>query len=172
MNVTFHTLTSLAIAAALSTKQTKPIANESFVFSDVPLLSIGFVTGVMIHGLLDFVPHSYPIKSIVDVVLSLGLSPAVMIFIQQRHRLLAALCFLGVIFPDLVDLGPAILNSHLGWHLPVVKIFPWHWPQYSGSIYNGSRPLSSLAAYSLVAGVSLSLLYLCRKNFFRSYQER
>ena len=170
MNVTFHTLTSLAIAAVLSTKQTKPVANESFVFSDVPLLSIGFVAGVMIHGLLDYVPHSYPIKSIIDVALSLGFFLAATIFIRQRHRLLAALCFLGAIFPDLVDLGPAIFNKHLGWHLPVVKIFPWHWPQYSGSIYDGSRQLSSLKAHVLVAGISLSLLYLCRKNFFRGYQ--
>lgn len=169
MNVTFHTLTSLAVAAALSTRQTKPVAKELFGFSDVPLLSIGFAAGVMIHGLLDYVPHTYPIKSSIDVILSLGIFFVTMIFVQKRYRILAAVCFLGAIFPDLVDLGPAILNKQLAWHLPVVKIFPWHWPQYSGSIYDGSRRLSSLTGHILATVASLSQLCLYRKNFFAGY---
>src|SRR5262249_45273621 len=96
----------------------------------------------------------------------------VLVFVQKRYRAMAMTCFLGAIFPDLVDLGPAILNKQLGWHLPVLKIFPWHWPQYSGSIYDGSRWLTSLLGHILVTTASLGLLYLWRKNFFGGYQRQ
>lgn len=166
MNVTFHTLTSLAVAAALSARQTKSVSNEMFAFSDVSLLIVGFIGNLLLHGLLDYLPHSYPIKSAVDVVLSLGLFGVGLVLVRKPYRLLVAACFLGGIFPDLVDLGPAILNKQLGWHLPVVKIFPWHWRQYSGSIYDGSRKLDSLVAHVVVIGASLSILYLFRRAFF------
>ena len=166
MNVTFHTLTSLAVAAALSARPTKSVSNEMFAFSDVPLFVVGFVVNLLLHGLLDYLPHSYPIKSTVDVVLSLGFFVAGMILVRKPHRLLVAVCFLGGIVPDLMDLGPAIFNKQLGWHLPVVKIFPWHWRQYSGSIYDGSRKVGSFVAHVVVIGASLILLYVYRRGFF------
>lgn len=82
-------------------------------------------------------------------------------------RVLLSACYLGALFPDLVDLGPAIVNKRLGWSLPVVKIFPWHWPRYSGSVYDGSRRAESLVYHLLVGGGSLFLLYANRWRLLR-----
>lgn len=137
----------------------------------MPLLAVGFVAGVLLHGLLDFVPHSYPIKSGLDVVFSLILFVAAIAFSKRQHRFLIGACFLGAIFPDLVDLGPAIVNNHLGWSVPVVKIFPWHWRQYSGSIYDRSRGFVSLFWHFLVVGFSVVLLYRYRRTLFQSAED-
>src|SRR5262245_21600865 len=165
MNVTFHTLTSLAIAAFLGSKLKGTDEPRSFVPSDVPALAIGFLGGVLVHGLLDYTPHSYPIESAVDVALGLALFFVILLLTSSRQWLLLCLCFLGSIFPDLVDLGPPIVNKYVGWSLPTVKVFPWHsWP-YSGSIYDSSRGAESLLYHLLVVGTSLALLWAFRSEY-------
>ena len=43
-----------------------------------------------------------------------------------------------------MDLLPAILNKYVGLHLPIIdKIFPWHWHDYSGSIYTQNCGVST-----------------------------
>ena len=172
MNVTFHTLTALATAAVLSSTKAGRPRRESSAPSPMPGLAVGFVAGILVHGLLDFVPHSYPIKSIPDVVLSLALFVAALAFAKPQYRLLIASCFLGSILPDLVDLAPAIMNKRLGCSLPVIKIFPWHWHQYSGSIYNGNRVWASVSYHVVVVSLSASLLYAYRKSLFGQGTDR
>ena len=164
MNVVFHTLAGLATAAVLGSRKQFADSTRLFIPSDVPFLAAGFVLGVLSHGLLDVAPHAYPIKSATDVSLSLLVFVAAVLFVRRRSRLLVTACFVGGIFPDLVDLGPAILNKRFGWSLPVVKVFPWHWRQYSGSVYDGSRPMQSLLSHLIVVAVSLGILYACRKS--------
>jgi len=125
----------------------------------------------MLHGLLDWAPHSYPIKSSLDVAFSLVLFIAAAAFAKQEHRLLIAVCFLGAVFPDLVDLGPAIACKYLGCSAPTLKIFPWHWYRYSGSIYDDSKKLASLVCHFAVVVLSASLLYLFRSSLFRLRKE-
>lgn len=159
MNVTFHALSGLAVAALLGSKQRETGSVHLFTRSDLSLLASGFVAGVALHGVLDLLPHSYPIKSSVDVVLGVALIFIAISTVRSRHVYLLGACFFGSLFPDLVDLAPAIVNKHFGLSLPVVKLFPWHWPQYSGSIYDGSRSAESLSYHLLVVGVSFFLLY-------------
>jgi len=132
----------------------------------LPLLAAAFVLGVLLHGLLDWIPHSYPINSVVDVSVSLILLIVVTIFVQPKHRFLFGACAVGVLAPDLVDLGPALINKRLGWSLPVFKFFPWHWRQYSGSIYDGSHKIESLLLHLAVVGISLALAYIYRDQLF------
>ena len=167
MNVTFHVLASFATAAVLSSKRKPADEPRLFAPSDLPSLAVGFVTGVLMHGLLDYAPHAYPIKSAVDVLLSLALFVVMPLIVRRHHWLLLGVCFLGAVFPDLIDLGPAIANKRLGWSLPVVKVFPWHWREYSGSIYDGSRGGESFLYHLIVAGGSLVLLYAYRRQLFR-----
>ena len=55
------------------------------------------------------------------------------------------------IFPDLIDLGPAIANKIFGINLPILeKLFPWHWPHYSGSIYTNNCGVSTLNHFLVV----------------------
>jgi hypothetical protein len=90
-------------------------------------------------------PHHYPVNSAIDVIMSLLIMMIVFLRTNKRLKIIAAFSFLGNILPDLVDLAPSILNKYLHLKLPIIsKIFPWHWPQYSGSIYTGSFNVSIL----------------------------
>jgi len=59
MNVTFHTLTSLATASLLASRQNRNDCRRLFAPVDIPLLVTGFLSGILMHGLLDYVPHWY-----------------------------------------------------------------------------------------------------------------
>jgi hypothetical protein len=121
---------------------------------------------------MDYVPHSYPIPSAMDVVFSLILFTVAVSLTKPQFRVLVTACFSGSIFPDLVDLAPPILNRHLGWSLPTVRIFPWHWPQYSGSLYHGAKRLQSAVSHSAVIGVCVSVCWFYRHALFASASER
>jgi hypothetical protein len=161
MNVTFHVLASFATTAALSTVKA---TNQRARFS---LLAAGLIAGVILHGILDILPHSYPINSILDVMLALILFAVGSLLVVKAQRLLFLACYLGAILPDLVDLGPAILNKRLGTTFPVIKLFPWHWKMYSGSIYDGSKSVESALSHMVVLVGSLLLLFWLHDNIFR-----
>ena|ERR1041385_2070645 len=166
MNVTFHILSAVGVTAALSSRQKNSASSPSSTSLHLFLLLVGFVAGLLLHGLLDWLPHSYPINSFVDVCISLALLMTAMVLVQRRHRLLLGVCALGSVLPDLLDLGPAIVNKTFGWSLPVFKLFPWHWRQYSGSIYDDSRRFESLLCHLVVVTASFCLLYIYRRNLF------
>jgi hypothetical protein len=172
VNVTFHTLTSISAAAVLSSRGAGKKSRPTSFHDSVLVLTGGFLGGVLLHGLLDYLPHSYPIPSVLDAIFSLALFVIAIALAQPHHRLLVAACFLGAVFPDLVDLGPAIVNKNLGWSVPVVKLFPWHWRQYSGSIYDESRNFVSLFWHLAIVGVSVSLLFGYRRTLFAVGSER
>lgn len=170
VNVIFHTLGAVASAAALSSfshsVSRTDRAEQSATEVQIRPLVAGFLIGVLLHGCLDSLPHNYPFRPAWDIFLSLALFSAFLFVAKSRYRLLLFICFLGAIFPDLLDLGPAILNHRLGWSLPTVKIFPWHWPQYSGSIYDGGSKVESYAAHLCAAGLFTAVLIRFRREFF------
>jgi len=162
MNVVFHTLASVATAAVLSSqlKENKPVNS----ITGLTISVIGFTMGIVLHGLLDLIPHQYPVPSALDVVVSLILFFLIFMLAQKEARWILFICFLGAIFPDLVDLGPGILNRQLRLHLPMVKIFPWHWKEYSGSIYDGSRLWLSMLGHLVVTSISGCLILIFRQS--------
>jgi hypothetical protein len=121
---------------------------------------------------MDYVPHSYPIPSGLDVVVSIALFVVVVAQMKPQFRVLVTACFMGSIFPDLVDLGPRILNHHLGWTLPTIKLFPWHWAQYSGSLYHGAKRVQSAVSHCIVIGFCVILCWFYRHSLFSSTSER
>ncbi|MEO7509837.1 MAG: hypothetical protein ABIZ95_21500 [Pyrinomonadaceae bacterium] len=165
MNITFHTLAAVSTAVLLSPARKADRPVELTSPSELYRLSAGFALGILLHGVLDFLPHSYPIHSILDVLLGTLLFATVWIVAARSNRPLLTACFVGAIAPDLIDHTTSILNRRLGWSLPVKKIFPWHWPEYSGSIYDGSYATESLVLHLVVTFVSLGLLYFCRQSF-------
>src|SRR5690349_5939919 len=104
MNVTFHTLTGLSAASFQASRQNGNGGRRLFAPSDTPLLATGFISGMLMHGLLDYIPHSYPIRSTTDVALSLALFFFSLFMVGNGRWLLLCVCFLGSVFPDLVDL--------------------------------------------------------------------
>lgn len=137
MNILFHLTTAIPLVALVA--NTKGDNRRTGVRT-----VLVFGLGILMHGVLDIVPHCYPIPSEWDAVAGLLIMALLLWFSNRRFRLLLAFAFLGVLFPDLVDHSSDIINHRLGWQLPVWdNIFPWHWKTYSGSIYNQDCRLST-----------------------------
>lgn len=171
MNVTFHTVAALATAAVLSSRNVAQSPDESISRSRAAPLGIGFLIGLILHGVFDFYPHAYTFNSGLDILFSLILFFSALALAKRQHMMLIGACFIGAAFPDLVE-GPPVLNKHLGWSVPLVKVFPWHWRQYSGSIYDGSKGFESLLGHVAVVGLAISLLYVYRYEFFARARPR
>ena len=103
------------------------------------------VAAVASHGWLDWLRHSYPVSSRLDVLLALALSFGWLALVQPKLRLLFATALSASFLPDLVDHLPRLL--HIATPLPV-PTFPWHAPEWSGSLYPicEIRPGSNLVA--------------------------
>lgn len=170
MNVTFHVIGSFATAAVLSLEKTE----NWLSLSALKKYLIGFVAGILVHGVLDLLPHQYPIPSKVDVVLALLLLLLFLFVSQKQNFLLILIGFAGCVFPDVIDLGPVIVDKYFGISLPRLpfRLFPWHTIEYSGSIYDGSRGLESAIYHISFLLICFSLLYAYRKNIFKFWENK
>lgn len=159
MNITFHVVSSFSITATCYN-----LFNKQQLIGKVFVLVFVFLSNILVHGLLDYAKHSYPFKSKLDVVLALFLFFIWIILIKREYYILAFVSFIGSIFPDIIDLGPSILNKHFHLSLPMIEIFPWHWKKYSGSVYDGSSLYLSLFNHSMVLVISFYLIFRTRKQ--------
>jgi hypothetical protein len=99
------------------------------------------------------------------------LLPLFLFISQKQNLLLILICFAGAVFPDVIDLGPVIVNKYLQIALLQLPFrFPWHLKEYSGSIYDGSRSVESALYHILLLLICLSLLYAYRKNLFKFWK--
>jgi len=156
MNVLFHTTTAIGVTVLLT--DTVRLGNKPTLKRVIPTGFYAFSIGIISHGALDFIPHCYPINSKVDAIGGL-LMILIAIWLTNRHfRVITGLACLGAIFPDIVDLGPKIINKqlNLGLTLPD-NIFPWHWHTYSGSIYTETCNVSSLNHLLLLLTIGIVL---------------
>jgi hypothetical protein len=162
MNVTFHIIASIAMASIFCIKK-----GETSL--DLPKFLIVFVLGVLVHGVLDYLPHQYPISSKFDVGIALCLFFLTLFFVKKQNCLLLSIAFIGGIFPDLVDLSAGIADKYFGLTLPQLsfKIFPWHWKKYSGSIYDGSREIESAVYHISVLLIGICVLIKTKHKFLR-----
>jgi hypothetical protein len=159
MNVLFHTVISIGISAAIINPKTIKEGNN---FTKVKFIIILFCLGIFSHGVLDIIPHCYPINSKIDFLLSSFLIFAITFLTIKNYRILLAFSFLGALFPDIVDLLVPILNKYVNLNLHVHEnYFPWHWKIYSGSIYISDCTYSTIYQAILVLGVTL-ICYLNR----------
>ena len=155
MNVLFHTTTALGIAVLFThPKSKKPsIVTNIFVF----------IIGILSHGILDIIPHCYSIPSKLDASLGLLMILTATWFSHKKYRIIVLSAFIGCNIPDLIDLSPAIINKQLGWSLPVFdKVFPWHFKQYSGSIYTDDCTVSTINHTILV--IALGAIYWYKQS--------
>jgi hypothetical protein len=161
MNVIFHTTTAISVAVLLT--DTKRI-EQSTTSKHVIWTSIfAFTIGLISHGALDFIPHCYPVNSKIDAIAGLTMIMTTIWLTNKKYRLIMGLSFIGSIFPDLVDLSPAIINKQLGLSLPTFdKIFPWHLNNYSGSIYNDNCYNSTLNHILLLS--TIFIICWCRQT--------
>ncbi|WP_029905900.1 hypothetical protein [Prevotella sp. 10(H)] len=162
MNVIFHVATGVGAVATLVSIPNMQTAKGRILYG-----GCAFVAGVIIHGILDYLPHCYPLSAKVDAGISLLLIAAFIYFIKSGYRLFAFLSFAGCIFPDIVDLLPSILNKYLNLDIPLSdKIFPWHYPDYSGSIFIGKSIASDINHVMVV--LLVAIICWCRRTDIKS----
>jgi hypothetical protein len=61
--------------------------------------------------------------------------------VRRPLRLLFAAVIAAALLPDVIDHGTAMLRWKMGWDVSVNRsnIFPWHWPEGSGSLHPGGN---------------------------------
>ena len=137
MNVIFHVLAAAGIAHIAATRL-EPSQDGWFGRPDAWVIGPAACLGVLSHGLLDGLKHGYPLHAAPDILLAGLLAVGWSLCVRGRFFLLFAAVMLASLAPDIVDLGPGILRSVAGISTPmsdVGALFPWHWPDGSGSMY-------------------------------------
>jgi hypothetical protein len=163
MNVTFHVLAAAGIAHVAATRLrgshgaqegdnahgggTPPLPAQDGWLSrpDGLVLGTAICLGVLSHGVLDGLKHGYPFPAAPDVLMAGVLAASWCLCVHRRFLLLFASVILASLAPDIIDLGPAMLRSATGISLLTFNaghLFPWHWPDGSGSMYpmSGTAP--------------------------------
>lgn len=159
MNVLFHTTAAIGIVAMLTDTRTKNRTATQMILPGI----LVFLVGIASHGALDYIPHCYPIHSKVDAIAGLIVMITLTMISRKTYRPIVALAFLGSIFPDLIDLSIPIINKYLPVNLPETqKLFPWHWEEYSGSIYVTDCRISTVNHFILL--VTVTAICYCRKK--------
>ncbi len=147
MNIIFHTTSAIGIAVLLRGVPKTGVTTKSV---------LAFTIGIISHGILDYVPHCYPINSKLDAIGGLIMILVLIGLTKKPYRLVTTAACLGCIFPDLIDLAPSILNKQMGLQLPIIgNIFPWHWRAYSGSVYNNDCAISTINHVLLILIIAI-----------------
>jgi hypothetical protein len=167
MNVVFHTLVSLGLGCAAA-------ARLDAGGRPAPTLAGAFGLAILSHGVLDGLKHLYPLSSGLDVILALLFFAGWLALVPRRRWPLFVLLFAGAILPDLIDLGPRMANRHLGLDLPLPRahLFPWHWPEGSGSLYDGRDAAVSLTNHLIVVAFSLAAILNNRRALRKTSERR
>lgn len=158
MNIFFHVATVVGVTATLTDTNRIGSGKDSF---KTGLLSM--FCSCIVHGILDYLPHTYPLSPKLDIAISL-----IIIFIlvwkaNKQYRIIVSLAILGSILPDLIDLLPSILEKYIGLSLPVYdKVFPWHRTEYSGSIFGKSDVVSDIN--HILVLIIICIVCWCRRT--------
>ncbi len=143
MNELFHVISGIGITAILT--DTETAEDKSSLQNKLPVVFYACSAGFITHAVLDYLPHTYPIKPKVDVIVSMILISILVLSARKSYRLIVAGSLLGCILPDLIDIGPKMLNSYFGLSVPIHRqLFPWHWKSYSGSLYGRGYTVSAI----------------------------
>jgi hypothetical protein len=134
MNIFFHLASAVAVVVLIT--DTAKLKNNNSKKQVIWIALSAFIVSIIAHGALDYIPHCYPIHSILDVVFGSIIIVITTWLANKKYRIIVFAALIGSIFPDLVDHLPRIVNKHFQLNIPILpKIFPWHFIENSGSIY-------------------------------------
>lgn len=146
MIVVLHVVAGAAVAHVATTGLREPSGNV-FQRAGPGLIALACCAGLLSHGVLDGLKHGYPIPAVADIALGAVLAAAWCFAVRRPLRLLFAAVIAAALLPDVIDHGTAMLRWKLGWEVSVSRnhVFPWHWPEGSGSLQpGGNDPARSL----------------------------
>ena len=139
MSIPLHILTGAAIGHVAAAAIGRPVVESGARPRLVVLMLVGTLA-LLSHGILDGLKHGYPFPPMEGVVLGAFVGLVWCAAVRPPLALLFAVAMVGVLAPDVIDLGPDILRSKTGIALfSHPHVFPWHWNEGSGSMYPGSR---------------------------------
>lgn len=171
MNVIFHVMAGISAGGLAIRVIDKPNASRSsYVIACVSLM----IAGVMSHGILDIAPHHYPLRATPDIIVSSLSIFLILALVRLRWVILVGASIFGSILPDLIDLGPSMLHEICGVDLRFThgKVFFWHEPAFSGSIYDGTRATESFIYHAVVVLAAIGVMratatVILRENLLR-----
>ncbi len=146
MSIVFHVIVGAAVAHVASARL-RDQSHGGFRRPTLGLLAFACVIGLVSHGVLDGLKHGYPIPAVLDIVAGSILAAVWCFAVRPPLRLLFAAVIVVALLPDVIDHGTAMLRWKAGWDVSVNPnhIFPWHWPEGSGSLHpGGNDPARSL----------------------------
>jgi hypothetical protein len=140
MNTVFHCLTAAGIGHAAASGFREPGGNTPR-WPDFPVVAGATLVAFLSHGVLDGLKHGYPFSPLLDIVLGASIAGCWCLAVRWRFIWLFGAVFFASVLPDLIDLAPVMLKSKLGIDLHLEaggRLFPWHWPDGSGSMFPSS----------------------------------
>ena len=146
MIVVFHVVVGAGIAHVASTRL-RDQSQAGFTRPGLVLLGLAGAVGLVSHGMLDGLKHGYPLPAVIDIGAAAALAATWCLAVRGPLRLLFACVIAAALLPDVLDHGMAMLRWKAGFDVPVNSghIFPWHWPEGSGSLHpGGNDPARSL----------------------------
>ncbi len=146
MIVVLHVVAGAAVAHVASTRL-RDDSHGGFRRPALGLFACACCAGLLSHGVLDGLKHGYPISAVADIIMGAVLAVAWCFAVRRPLRLLFAAVIAAALLPDIIDHGTAMLRWKAGWDVSVNRshIFPWHWPEGSGSLHpGGNDPARSL----------------------------
>ena len=174
MNVAFHELAGIAIAQETAAWLGTPRAGRIVDRRRRGLVWAGaFVMAALAHGVLDALPHYYPLPPVGDAIVSMALVATWVWIAPPWLRLPLFVTCLGALVPDIIDHVPDDLHKHLHLDIPVPpNFFPWHWNGGSGSLVGRSGPrwAESLTYHAIV--VAFCLVAIARTSSVLKRRDR
>lgn len=163
MNITYHTMVGIASSSVIAKKYNKKSNNNL-----LKVIIIGIIVNILLHGVLDLIPHNYPISLMSDIILVLFLSILSIIFIKKKYRILTLSCICGSILPDIIDkfILKIVLNSN-------TYLFPWHNSEIVNKFYQIYIKFISVEYYGvmniLITVIFFGVIIFHRKMFIRNF---
>jgi hypothetical protein len=152
VNLVFHTVFSISASS---------ICAKKIVEDNRPLkyLTLGFIGNLVGHGIMDIIPHDYPLTLKTDIPISFAIFLLSMILVNKRYITSVLFCFLGGVLPDLIDKAffPIIGLRYL-------KVFPWHWSAIINFFYKWYTP-SMFKVFNILAIIVSFALLLVNVKF-------
>ena len=168
MMVVFHVLAAAGVAHVAVAPLRQPTQQGVIRRPGVGVVAIATIVGLASHGVLDGLPHGYHLGALTDIGAGGTLAAAWCLAVRRPLRLLFAVVIAAALLPDVIDHGGAMLRWQAGLSVPVrqTPVFPWHWPEGSGSLYGGRHATVSLVNHFVVltvaAGCVLTSLWAFR----------
>jgi hypothetical protein len=139
MSIPFHILTAAGIAHVAAAAIGRQRVEDGRRPPVILLILVGALA-ILSHGILDGLKHGYPFPPMEGIAFGAVLGLVWCWAVRPPLTILFAIAMVGVLTPDIIDLGPDILRSKTGIRtFDHPHIFPWHWNEGSGSMYPGTR---------------------------------